>query len=148
LQLSRWVYLAACAALVAVCIVRYVRGTLAGTYLLVMVLLAAFLLYEFFGVTGMIKRLKNVSFTVTDEGVSGVSFANIKRRDAANPEGEAFSLAWGEVKSAAKGTFEYTRRQPAWALVLETAEKRYVLPSLENIEEMLALIRAHIEHEA
>ncbi len=144
-KFTLWIYMGACAALAVSCVTRYLRGTEASaTYYAALALLFAFMLYQYFAQLALLKRLKAVSLVLTEEGVSGSTFANILRRDGAHPNGETLSLPWAEVRRVEIGRFEYARKQPGKALVLETSDRRYNFPSIEDPDGLAKRIRARI----
>ncbi|MBA4347950.1 MAG: hypothetical protein C0413_03765 [Clostridiales bacterium] len=82
------------------------------------------------------KRLSAVFVTLDDAGISGLCLPN----PTSSKEGETFMVTYGEIRTVSVEDVAVTKKHVAPSLKLETAERTYIVPAPEGINELIRLI--------
>ena len=117
-----------------------VKGASPNLVLVVSILLILWFVYGCVGNVLDKRRLLRAFITLRDDGVSGHAIANPTLRD----EGEAFSLAYDQIISVDAVALAITKKHSAPALRLKTTDREYIVPAIENINDIIKRISEKI----
>ena len=153
LQINRWGGIVCCALLVGLSVADLLQGAggarpqsqsdlriSSELLLIICAVLAVALVWKFFQTTAVIKRLQKVTFALDETGVSGMSFPEPMRKDAQHPNGEEFHLPYEQISAVGIVNISATKRITVPALVVQSGEKKYVLPGITELENLKRVI--------
>lgn len=89
--------------------------------------------YACIGFLGTKRRLRRVSVTLDENGVSGYAL----ERPSESETGENFSIPYGKIRYVGVVDVAITKKQNASSLKIATAEREYIVPAPEKLQELV-----------
>ncbi len=114
------------------------------TVLIVSALLGAYMAARCFTAVAVKRRLEQVSFTITETGVEGMSMPEPMRRDRVHPGGEPFSVPFEAIQSVRTAEVMITKKHPMPSLAIECENATYVVPAPEQLKELIRQIEGRL----
>ena len=104
--------------------------------LIVSLAIVVYLGYNCFSALSTKRRLRIVSVTVDEEGITGLSLPN----PTTNEMGELFLVSFSQIETVSIVEIAITKKHMVPSLKIETAERAFYIPAPEGLKELVRKI--------